>query len=105
MRTNTTPTYEFILPFSLSNVDKYSITFKQGEKVVLKKLSGDKGVTDNNDIITAKLTETETALFTPGIATAQIKVMINDNIVASEIITIVVKSSYDTETWGEIDNV
>jgi hypothetical protein len=58
MKRGTTPTHTFTLPFEMSGIKKFRITYAQNGKVVFYKTDAD--ITIENDTISVKLTQEDT---------------------------------------------
>ena len=65
MRLGSTPKHEFTLPFDVSLVREFKVTYKQQKKIILEKHLVDFEVNDNTLSIT--LTQEETFLFDEGV--------------------------------------
>ena len=65
MRLGSTPKHEFTLPFDMSLVKEFKVTYKQNGKIILEKYLGDFEVDGNTLSVT--LTQEETFLFADGI--------------------------------------
>jgi hypothetical protein len=80
----TTPTHKFTLPFNYTQyVKKILITYYQKGNIVLEKNENDVQIDGN--IVSYKLTQEETKLFSNGFVRVQVRVLtINDDALASE---------------------
>ena len=58
MRLGSTPKHEFTLPFDVSLIDQFKVTYKQNEKIILEKYLEDFDVSGNKLYVT--LTQEET---------------------------------------------
>lgn len=87
MKRTTTPKIEFELPFDYANfVDKFIVTFKQGENIVLEKTESDT-FEINGNTISFELTQEETASFSMGTILVEIKIFtLGKDVLASDII-------------------
>lgn len=91
MYKTTTPTHSFTLPFTVSNIDKLMLTYKQGDKT----LDFDESdVTMNNKTVSIKLTQEQTALFEGGKdVLVQMKILTtSDTVLASNMIKLKVNN-------------
>lgn len=61
MRIGSTPRHEFTIPFDVSLLKEFKVTYSQGGKIVLEKYLKDFEASDN--VLTVKLTQEETFLF------------------------------------------
>lgn len=74
----TTPTHRFTLPFNYSQyVKKILITYSQKGNIVLEKNENDVQIDGN--IVSYKLTQEETKLFSNGDVRVQVRVLTIDN--------------------------
>lgn len=64
MRLGSTPKHEFTLPFDVSLIKEFKVTYKQNGEIILEKYFNDFEVNGNTLSIT--LTQEETFLFTEG---------------------------------------
>lgn len=65
MRLGTTPKHEFTLPFDISLVKEFKVTYKQNGKIILEKYLEDFEV--NQNTLSVTLTQEETFLFAEGV--------------------------------------
>lgn len=65
MRLGSTPKHEFMLPFNMSLVKEFKVTYKQNGKIILEKYLDDFAVDGNT--LSATLTQEETFLFAEGV--------------------------------------
>lgn len=65
MRLGTTPKHEFTLPFDISLVKEFKVTYKQNGKIILEKSLNDFETSANTLSVT--LTQEETFLFVEGV--------------------------------------
>lgn len=87
MRRYTTPTHQFALPFKAEDVAALRLTYVQDNKIVLEKTKADLKTDGNLWSIT--LTQEESALFSVGYASAQIRVVTtNGKALASGVMTL-----------------
>ena len=80
----TTPTHRFTLPFDYNTyVKKILITYSQSGEIVLEKKENDVQIDGN--IVSYKLTQEETKLFSNGYVSVQVRVLtLNNEALASE---------------------
>ena len=80
----TTPTHRFTLPFDYAQyVKKILITYSQSGEIVLEKKENDVQIDGN--IVSYKLTQEETKLFSNGYVSVQVRVLtLNNEALASE---------------------
>lgn len=74
----TTPTHTFTLPIDTSECDVIQVTYKQGEKTLIKEYSNGtipSGMSLNEDDVVIALTQEETKSFKEGYVDAQIRVL------------------------------
>ncbi len=64
MRLGSTPKHEFTLPFDVSFVKEFKVTYKQNNKIILEKYLSDFEANENTLSVT--LTQEETFLFAEG---------------------------------------
>lgn len=79
----TTPTHQFILPVDTSELKEIQITYKQGERTLVKHYQDGTlpdGMTLDGENVFIRLTQRETLLFKPGKSVkAQIRVLTDGN--------------------------
>jgi hypothetical protein len=97
MRLGSTPKHEFTLPFDISLVKQFKVTYKQNGKVVLEKHLSDFGASDNTLSVT--LTQEETFLFIEGVnVEIQARVLtVGGDALASDIRMITAEKCLDKE--------
>lgn len=86
MKTGTTPTHTFTIPFNKSAIADVEITYQQREKTILQKYLADCELyeTDSNSCeIKLTLTQEETFLFAEPSFAAQIRVLDNNGVVTA----------------------
>lgn len=93
----TTPTHVFNLPFEADTIDKFILTYKQAGNVIVEKTEEDDGWTSSGKQLMVKLTQEETSLFADRKATVQLRVKIDDTVMASNIIEIYVTDVLNEE--------
>lgn len=65
MRLGSTPKHEFTLPFDVSLIKAFKVTYKQNGKIILEKYLND--FKANNNTLSVTLTQEETFLFVEGV--------------------------------------
>lgn len=96
MRRGTTPTHTFALPFEVSIISALRITYKQENNVILTKEKDDCTLTDN--VINVKLRQEETLKFKCNApAKVQLRIVRNDDVIASEVFNFFVNECLDNE--------
>ena len=94
----TTPIHSYELSCNVSDIQELSITYSQKGKTVIKKKLSD--CTKEENIIRVKLEQEETLAFIPNVnATAQIKALIQGQVVATDEYILGVKEILDTEVF------
>lgn len=93
----TTPTHSFTLPFDYNSyVEKILISYFQDDKIVLEKTESD--VEIDGKIVSYKLTQQETNLFSDGIVKIQVRVItLNQDALVSNIYHMAVKDVLNDE--------
>lgn len=87
MRTGTTPTHVFTMPFGVDMIKELEITYAQNGKTVLTKYKEDCVLEGNTVSVT--LTQQDTFEFGSSNVSIQVRVLtLDDNALASDIITI-----------------
>ena len=88
----TTPTLRFSLPFTSDVIKTVYVTFKQLDRTVLEKASGDDGVSVADNIVVLTLTQVETLKMLAGDMAIQIRLKSNEGqALASNKIDVVVE--------------
>ena len=97
MRLGTTPTHQFIIPFEVSMIQEFKVTYSQRDKIILEKYLEDFQTDENSLFIT--LTQEETFLFASGIdVDIQARVLTTGNeALASDIYCISASRCLDSE--------
>ena len=97
MRRGTTPQQEFVLPISTDLVAVAEITYKQGDRVILRK-HGDEVQRQDKKLV-VRLTQKETFTFAAGIpAKIQVRPLLTDGSVPdTRILTIMVEDCLSEE--------
>jgi len=85
MRRATTPTHYFTLPSVASEYSDIHITYSQRGTKILEKNKSD--LTIDGKKVSFTMTQQETKLFDSGVAYVQLRVLIDDTALASEIMT------------------
>lgn len=65
MRLGSTPKHEFTLPFDISLVKEFKVTYRQNGEIILEKYLND--FEANGNTLSATLTQEETFLFAEGV--------------------------------------
>lgn len=96
MRRGTTPTHIFTLPFDASTITACRVTYEQENNVVLTKEINECELKDN--VITVKLSQEDSLKFKCNTAAkVQLRILKNDEAIASEVITFFVGECLDNE--------
>ena len=96
MRRGTTPTHTFALPFETSIISALRITYKQENNVIITKDKND--CTLNGNVINVKLSQEETLKFKCNApAKVQLRIVKNDDAIASEVFNFFVNECLDNE--------
>ena len=96
----TTPIHSFTLPFKTSVLKQVTITYVQRNEVLVKKTLEDCSCDGNT--ISIILTQHETLRFEPGkIAKVQIKAVIEDRVLGSDIYNFMVEEILDSEVFED----
>lgn len=99
MRRATTPTHIFTLPesISISEATEAQIIYSQNGASILEKNMKDITVDGENNTFELSLSEEETNLFAPGKALIQVRLKIEDAVLASQMIFLNVKPVLNSE--------
>lgn len=99
MRRATTPTHIFTLPesISISEATEAQIIYSQNGASILEKNMKDITVDGENNTFELSLSEEETNLFAPGKALIQVRLKIEDAVLASQMIFLNVKPILNSE--------
>lgn len=76
MRRFSTPVHRFESPFNTDVVKKLVLTYEQNRKIILKKTEAD--LTADGKSWSIVLSQRETAMFAPGVVTAEIHFLTED---------------------------
>lgn len=96
MQRGTTPTHIFTLPFDVEQAEEIRVLYAQDGDVKIKKEKEDLQILFNS--ITLKLTQEETFLFdTKSLVEIQIRVKMDNNVFASDILTVRVQKLLEDE--------
>lgn len=96
MQRGTTPTHIFTLPFSVEQAEEIRVLYAQDGNVKIKKEKEDLQILFNS--ITLKLSQEETFLFdTKSLVEIQIRVKMDNNVFASDILTVRVQKLLEDE--------
>lgn len=97
MKRGTTPTHEFVLPFSVDNIDDVEITYCQNGKEILKKYADQ--CTMDGKTISLKLSQDETFAFDENVnVEIQLRVLTKgEDVLASDIFTVSCKRCLSDE--------
>lgn len=99
MRRATTPTHIFTLPesISISEATEAQIIYSQNGASILEKNMKDITIDGENNTFELSLSEEETNLFAPGKALIQVRLKIEDAVLASQMIFLNVKPVLNSE--------
>ena len=94
----TTPTHNFNLPFDANTMQKFVLTYKQGNRTIVEKTENDSGVERSGKKLIVTLTQEETSMFCNAARTSvQLRAKIGDKVLASNIIEITVSDVLNNE--------
>lgn len=99
MRRATTPTHTFTFPQDIEvwNVTDALFTYSQCGRTILEKTLNDAEIDPENNMLSIKLSEEETNLFAPGKALIQVRVKVNEALLASQLLWLPVKPVLNSE--------
>ena len=99
MRLGTTPIHQFIIPFEVSMIQEFKVTYSQRDKIILEKYLEDFQTDEDENSLSITLTQEETFLFTSGIdVDVQARVLtIGNEALASDIYCISASRCLDSE--------
>lgn len=100
MRRATTPTHTFTFPqdIEVGSVTEALVTYSQCGRTVLEKTLGDAEVDSENNMISINLSAEETNLFAPGKALVQVRIKIDEAMLASQVLWFPVKPVLNSES-------
>lgn len=102
MYRGSTATFEFPIPFDISDISNFIISFYQGKDILIEKWMEDTDVDKAKNKVTVELSSKETLQLEPArnlLMQFRIKLKTGKEIVTKELITYV----YDTEYEGELE--